>query len=294
MLTVIKAGTQPFFIDFMANFDQQDALENSHSAKTAYKYQNMTANFRKYLAEKNKIDLLPSQIKIPLLQDFVRWLPANLKSCNRTHLSKHIYRIQNALNAAVLQGLIEFNPAAAYKLKRGKNKAVISLDDAEINLWIDAQWQSEIYLQAKDLYTYQMVTGLSYSDLCSYKTVNDANTGIWIEGVRCKTGKPFAVPLYHSDFTIALRIHEKYNGKLPYIENHFYNRLIREMAKILGIEKYITTHTGRKTFANRLNWDGYSDAAITGMMGNTDRVLHAHYLNFSKKKIMGDLLRRGA
>lgn len=294
MLTVIKKGQNLKFIDLMADFDTQDALENSHSKLTAYKYRNITANFRKYLAEHNLLDLEPSQIKIPILQGFVRWLPDNLKSCARTHLSKHVYRVQKALNACVLQGIIEFNPCAAYIIKRGKNKVVVCLDDDEINVWLNAQWQSEIYQDAQDLYTFQIITGLSYADLHNYKTVNDAHTGLWIEGLRSKTGKPFAVPLFHADFAIALQLHQKHKGKMPYIENHFYNRLIREMARVLGIEKYITTHVGRKTFANRLSWEGYSDQAITGMMGNTDRVLHSHYMNFSKKKINNELLRRGA
>jgi integrase len=296
MLTIIKSE-QPHsdsFVYLLNEFDLQDALENSHSMGTAYKYKNMSCNFIRFLEQTDQLHLRSQDISIQTLQNFTRWLPLHLKSCNLTHISKHIYRLQRALNFAVMQGQIQNNVCQVYKVKRAKNKTVVNLTDQEFNIWVGAVWQSDFYVKAQDLYTFQMVTGLSFSDLNNYKTIQDPRTGLWIEGLRTKTGKDFAIPLYHNDFTIARQIHEKYSGKLPILENHFYNRLIREMAKILGIDKYITSHTGRKTFANRLKWLCYPDAAITGMMGNTEKVLNAHYISFSKNKILHHLEKKQA
>jgi len=296
MLRVVKYGYdhQNTFIDLLQEFNKQDALENAQSIGTAYKYQNMSSNFIKFLSQTGQQNITVQEITIKTLQEFTRWLPVNLKSCNLTHISKHIYRLQKALNYAVMQGHLKYNPCQVYKVKRAKNKPVVNLSDDEFLTWIHSGWQIAIYEQARDLYTFQMVTGLSYCDLYTYTTTQDPRTGTWIEGVRNKTGKDYAIPLFHQDFKQAMDIHQKYKGRLPYLENHFYNRVLKEMASILGIAKYITSHTGRKTFANRLKWQGYPDGAITGMMGNTEKVLNAHYISFSKNKILHHLEKKPA
>jgi integrase/recombinase XerD len=278
-------------IETLREFNRQDAVENGHSAETVYKYENFTDNFERYLSVTGQGNLLLTDMSVPVLKYFILWLPENLKSCNRTHISKHIYRINRALDYASTMGLIPFNPCAALKVKRGKNKEVINLDDSEFLTWINAKWKTVIYQHAQDDFTFSCVTGLSYMDLFSYQTHSDKN-GLWIESNRGKTKKPYYVPLWHDEFIIALQIHEKYNGKLPYLENHNYNRLIREMAAQLGIEKYLTTHIGRKTFATHKDEGGWELGPLAAMMGNTEKVLKEHYINISKKKILTEIRRR--
>lgn len=279
------------FLDVYTEFLSQEAIENEHSEGTTYKYSNFMENFKKYLFSIGRENIKVTEITILLLKNFVMWLPNNLKSCNRTHLAKHIQLINRAMNFAVLMGYIPFNQTAAYKLKREKSKSVISLDSAEFNKWINAEWQNKIYCKVKDLYTFQMVTGLSLADLFNYKTSDEPGKGLWIEGLRAKTKKEFYVPLYHPAFELALTIHKKYNGKLPFIEGHFYNRILREMAAVLGIEKYLTTHTGRKTFAALKDQAGWNIAPISAMMGNTEKVCLTHYIPPSRKKVEAELKR---
>lgn len=293
-LKIIQGGglSPKSAIEILHEFSKQDAVENSHSEGTQYKYLNIVSNFERYLSATGQPYLTIEEFTMPLLKYFVLWLPENLKSCNRTHISKHVSRINKALDYAVSMGYIPFNPCSSYHVKRGRNKPVVNLEDHEFQLWVNAQWKTKVYQRAQDNYTFQMTTGLSYIDLFNYKTSIDINTGIWIEGTRAKTGKPFAVPLYHKEFEHARLIHEKYNGQLPFIENHFYNRLIREMAAMLGIEKYLTSHIGRKTFINLKDQNGWELGPIGAMTGSTDKVILGHYMNFSKKKIQQEIRRR--
>jgi integrase/recombinase XerD len=281
------------FIELMRNFDIQDSLENDHSPGTRYKYRNITDNFERYLMSIQQINITPDQLTVPLIKNFVLWLSENLRSCDRTHIAKHVSRIKKAADFIVNDGIIAFNPFGSYHVKRAKNKPVIHLDDSEFSTWTNAVWQSEIYIQCQDIYTFQMVTGISYGDLFPYKVVNDPGTGLWIEGARNKTKRPFYVPLFHQDFIKALLIHQKYNGNLPFIENHFYNRIIREMAKILGIEKYLTSHVARKTFATLSDQNGKSVPWISAILGNTEKICSTNYIAISKKKIYHEL-KKGA
>lgn len=279
------------FIDLFNEFNRCNALELGHSQGTRAKYQYITNNLERFLKETDRESLSAAEITIPILKEFAAWLPQNVKSCNRTHISKHIYRTNKALDHAVLIGEIPYNPCAAYRVKREKNKEVIHLESPEFTKWITHQWESPLYTLVQDLYTFSCTTGISYADLFTYTVTEDKN-GLWIESRRQKTRKPFYVPLWHEEFKIPLRIHEKYKGKFPHITNSFYNRILREMSRILGIEKYLTTHTGRKTFATLKDQSDWSLGPIASIMGIGERVCVSHYINPSKKKIVEQLLRR--
>lgn len=284
---------QKTFVELFHEFNYQDGLENNHSAKTRYKYQNFAHNFTRYLESIGEENILPQALNVPILKYFTIWLTQNLSSCNKTHIAKHISRINKAQNYAVELGILPYNPTASFKVKRAKNKQIVNLNDQEFTTWINHKWKLPVYQQAQDLYIFQMCTGLSYADLHNYNTQTD-RYGIWIEGSRAKTKKPFWVPLWHHEFKQALAIHKKYSGQLPYIENNFYNRLIREMASQLGIEKYLTTHTGRKTFASLKDENGWHIGPLGAMMGNTEKVLKESYINVTKNKIVLEIHRRSA
>lgn len=284
-VAICEQSPSASFLELFRTFNKVDAIEKAHSKKTIGKYNVFTENFKSFLRSIGTDDIAIEEIKIPLLRKFVLWLPKHLTSCSKTHLAKHINRINKVIDYAVTEGLLPFNSTASYKLKYDKIKEASSLDDDEFLTWVEHTWHSEIYQKAQDLFTFQMVTGLSYQDLFTYKTaVHDGK--LWIEGTRGKTKRAYFVPLWHPDFSLALQIHNKHNGKLPFIELHFYNRLNREMACILGIETYITSHKGRKRCSiDKDENKGWSLAAGSALLGNTKKVYEAHYTRPAKKAI---------
>jgi len=74
---------------------------------------------------------------------------------------------------------------------------------------------------------------------------------LWIEMVREKTQKNIAIPILPK----ALELIDKYADEdsefvFKIFSNQRYNSYLKEIAPILGIEKRLTTHTARKTFAS--------------------------------------------
>jgi hypothetical protein len=271
-------------------FNHCDATECGHSPGTIKKYNFMSQNFCRYLAHQGLNSLSVQQYSMALLKRFVTWLPEHVKSCDQTHLSKHVHRINKAMDYAVQMGYLVHNPSKGYRIKRKRNKAVVSLDDREFQTWISAQWRQSIFQQGQELYIFQMLIGLSYVDLYNYKTLSDEH-GLWIECTRSKTGKPYYLPLWIPELKAALDIHLKYNGKLPFIHNATYNRILREMAGILGITTYLTSHVGRKTFARIKRKQGWNDQSMATMMGITEKVLNGHYASPSKDNILAHMKR---
>ena len=76
----------------------------------------------------------------------------------------------------------------------------------------------------------------------------------WLSIDRTKTGSPSNVPLLPK----ALKLIEKYKGRpnvlpdcklLPVISNQRINAYLKELANLSGIEKKLTFHAARHTFA---------------------------------------------
>lgn len=196
-----------------------------------------------------------------------------------TNAVRTIEKCQRACEYAVIYKVIESSKISHIKLKRDKVKDVIQLDKSELTLFMESDIKPDL-CRVKDLYVFQALTGMSFGDLKSYQVIYD-HAGEWIYNKRNKNQKEYWVPL-HSEVK---RIHEKYNGKLPRMQLNAYNPAIRECAKELGITKYLTSHTARKTFATRMYNDGWSVEVISDMMGITIFVLLKHYIKKSRRRL---------
>ena len=74
---------------------------------------------------------------------------------------------------------------------------------------------------------------------------------MWIEMKREKTHKNLAIPILPK----ALELIDKYfdvNSEVVFqvLSNQKYNSYLKEITSIMGINKRITTHTARKTYAS--------------------------------------------
>ena len=132
--------------------------------------------------------------------------------------------------------------------------------------------------RVKDLFVFQMYTGLSYSDaqafdIGKYKCVNvrDKITGKitkqWrIIGNRIKTGEPYVNQLLPP----AVEVLEKYGMQVPQIVNAVYNRELKTIGKALGITTPLHSHLARHTFATWMLRNGAKFENVSKMLGHSN------------------------
>lgn len=122
--------------------------------------------------------------------------------------------------------------------------------------------------RARDLFIFQMYTGLSYSDaqafdISAYKKID----GKWrIVGSRIKTGQPFVNQLLPP----AVEVLEKYGMEVPKIENHVYNRELRTIGTAAGIPYRMHSHLARHTFATFMLRNGVKIENLAKMLGHAN------------------------
>lgn len=227
------------------------------------------------------------------LEEFDTLLRKYIKSSPTLYKRHSLFKgyIENAKR----KGLTEYNPYDDFQLKKGKSKDPVYLIESEVQKIINYKPKgatAESLERVKDLFIFQCFTGLAYTDLKDFskEKIFLINGEEQIQGKRMKTGVPYVIFLLPQ----AKAILEKYDYELPVISNQKYNEYLGTLIERVGIEKEVSTHTARHTFATYLINKGVSIEAIPKIMGHTDmkqsllyaRMLGATAINEMKEKLL--------
>ena len=116
---------------------------------------------------------------------------------------------------------------------------------------------------------FQCYTGFSYSDFAKFdfeRDVENRNGKYIIADRRKKTNEDYYIVL----LSPAMKILKKYNFKLPVISNQQYNIMLKVAAQYAKINKRITTHVARHTFAVFALNNGVSMEVVAKMLGHSN------------------------
>jgi integrase len=206
---------------------------------------------------------------------FDTWLHKRQKKDGSTLIDSAVFKYHRSLkallNRAVTFSKIERNPYELLrgKFKRGDRENVEYLTENEMQAIESLEIPDDDLLrQSRDLFVFQMYTGLSYSDaeafdISQYRKDGDTYTHI---GERIKTGVAYVSQLLPP----AIRVLEKYDFKTPQIENHIYNRALKAIGISAGIKIPLHSHLARHTFATWMLRNGAKIENVSRMLGHTN------------------------
>ena len=141
--------------------------------------------------------------------------------------------------------------------------------------------------QVKELFIFCCYTGLAYQEMSGLTKdhIKKWNNGsLWIEMYRKKTQSKLSVPLLPK----AIEILEKYNYQLPQISNQKMNSYLKEIGVIIGVNKKLTHHVARKTFATTvLLYNNVPMEIVSKLLGHSKmRTTQDYYGAILKKKVL--------
>ena len=206
---------------------------------------------------------------------FDAWLHHRQKKDGSVLIDSAVFKYHRSLkallNRAVTFSKIERNPYELLrgKFKRGDRENVEYLTENEMQAIESLEIPDDDLLrQSRDLFVFQMYTGLSYSDaeafdISQYRKDGDTYTRI---GERIKTGVAYVSQLLPP----AIRVIEKYGMKTPQIENHVYNRALKAIGISAGIKIPLHSHLARHTFATWMLRNGAKIENVSRMLGHTN------------------------
>ncbi len=263
---------------FEEHNEQQRALEGKGVSKATLWISEYTLRLvREFISTKFKrTDIYLRELNINFIKDFHIHL---LKRMGQNSTTKHTKLLKKIINLCIANSYISFNPFLTFKIER-EHKEVEFLDEAELEKIVNFESVLPRLNRARDMFLFACFTGLAYSDVKTLSIDNlekDANGRIWIKKRRVKTGVLSSIPLLNG----AKAILEKYKDHdkiLPILDCADINKYLKDIAILCDINKRITFHTARHTFATTVTLSNrISLEVVAKMLGHTNTRMTAHY-----------------
>lgn len=219
------------------------------------------------------------------------------KRCAHNTAMKYLGDFKKIVLLCVKNDWLQKDPFIGYKLTR---KDVIKefLVSEELEAVASKQFATERLTIVRDIFLFSCYTGLAYADVQKLKR-SEIRTGIdgykWLFIQRKKSHTPAPIPL----LPICLEIIERYKGHpkcvakdivLPILSNQKMNEYLKEIAAVCGIEKVLTYHLARHTFATTVTLNNdVPIESVSKMLGHKNLKTTQHYAKILNKKVSEDM-----
>lgn len=274
--------------------DTKKLVGLSKADPTYRKYERMYRRVVEFMKKKYNITDIPlREIKYQFIVDLEFFLRTEYKySQNTTYKCMKFFK--QVINKAIRAGLITVDPFNGYKISVQRvDRGFLSEDD--LKKMMEKEFASKRLEQVRDIFVFACFTGLAYIDLANLRVDNIQKMfdgRLWIVTHRQKTNTKVTVPLLPP----AIKILKKYEGKyldgqlLPIITNQKLNCYLKEIADICGIEKNLTFHLARHTFATTMTLGkGVPIESVSKMLGHTNIQTTQIYARITNEKISHDM-----
>lgn len=186
-------------------------------------------------------------------------------------------------------GKIDSNPYDRLRgeFSKGEKESVEFLTEDEMHRFESLELPEGTPLStARDLFVFQMYTGLSYSDMQAFDISQYKFDGTkWTHiGERIKTGVPFVSDLLPP----VVRVLEKYGMSVPKMNNADYNRHLKSLALMAGITTRMHTHLARHTFATQMLSNDVKIQNVQRMLGHKNIQQTQRYAKVLAKDVHSD------
>ncbi|HQL70692.1 MAG TPA: site-specific integrase, partial [Bacteroidales bacterium] len=232
----------------------KELLEKQYSKATYTRYQTTLSHIKEFMMNNYSVnDMRLSELDYDFIASFDHYLKVK-RGCNHNSSMKYIKNFRKVINLAVKHGWIDKDPFALFKCNILPVERYF-LTSEELKRIEDKEIEIKRMDQVRDIFVFCCYTGLSYCDvnkLTKEHIVLGFDGYKWINQNREKSDSKAQIPLLPK----ALEILDKYQSfsgdkvkLLPVISNSNYNVYLKELAAICEIQKNLTSHIARHTFA---------------------------------------------
>lgn len=283
---------------FQDHNNRMEKLVGKEFAKgTLCRYQTCISHTKEFLKWKFNIsDIDIKKIDYAFLNDFEFYLRTE-KSCNNNSAVKYLKNFGKIIRICMASGWLEKDPYLNYHSKFNEVTRVF-LNEKELQTLINKDFKNERLSLVRDIFLFSCFTGLAYIDTQKL-TQDNINIGLdgnkWIFTTRQKTKTTSNIPLlpHAEDIIQKYKEHKTClnTGKLlPVLSNQKMNAYLKEIADLCGINKELTYHIARHTFATTVTLsNGVSIESVSKMLGHKSIKTTQHYAKILDAKVSEDM-----
>lgn len=230
------------------------------------------------------------------VDDFAHYLKAHCQISHNTTIRylKHFKKITLQANR---EDKLQKDPFQGMKMRPKKVRQEV-LNEKELKAMMDKEFAIERLERVRDIFLFSCFTGLSYAEIKSIRPSNieEVQDGVKVIFItRKKTKELSTIPLMDSAAKI-LRKYERHpdcirtKKALPTPSNQKMNAYLKEIGDLCGIQKDITCHMARRTFATTVAaLNGIPIEHIANMMGHADVRMTMQYAQLDYRSILTTL-----
>ena len=219
------------------------------------------------------------------LLDFDAYLRKTIKS--QPTLYKRHTAFKGYVRMAIKAGLCKYDPYTDFEYKKGKSKEATFLTEEEVGLIQNFTPPSDSLKRIKDLFILQCFTGMAYVDLMAFdkSKIQMLGENKILSSTRTKTDESYISLLLPEAEAILL----KYDYVLPRITNEKYNDYLKLVGAGAGLNKNLTTHVARHTYATYLLNRNIPIETVSRCMGHANIRMTQNYARMLGKKVVDDM-----
>lgn len=282
---------------YQEEIERMESLMDIDYAKiTIGRYKLCLSYFKEmYAIHSPKADLPLKYFNYTHIRQFEAFLKIE-KRLSQNTVVRYMKCFKKIINLAIANGWITKNPFYGIKFKEVKViKDTLTLK--EVMQIYNKELTIPRLERTRDVFVFQCFSGLAFTDVSQLERkhiIEDESGNLWINKVRVKTGVISEVPL--SEIPVNILNKYKYDkeclksGKLlPVDLNQKMNSYLKEIADVCGINKKLSTHVGRHSFASILVANNASLTNVAKMLGHTSTRMTERYARAQKDSILNDV-----
>ncbi len=218
-------------------------------------------------------------------------------SMGNNTVMKHIERLRKLIKMAIRYDWLEKDPFISFKQKFHRVERGF-LSEEELKRIEEKEFSIPRLQYVKDLFVFGCYTGLAYIDVMKLSPEN-IQIGIdkqyWLFTNREKTDNPVRIPILPAAMDIINRYKDDMkalaqNRLFPNISNQKLNSYLKEIADLCQINKNLTFHLARHTFATTVTLtNGVPIESVSKMLGHTKISTTQIYAKVIEKKLGEDM-----
>lgn len=260
------------------------------------RYETMKRYLGELIKQKYGVDDLPlSDFTGEVIRAYEVYLKTQ-KDLSQNTLIRYMKALKKITNRCLANDWIQKDPFVGIKFQEEPTEPEF-LTLEEVDRIYNCNPGSKRLEVIKDMFLMSAFTGLAFTDvsqLTENHIVTDNDGNKWIRKPRQKTKQMSNIPL----LDVPLAIIEKYQGDkkaakkgvlLPIPCNQVMNRYLKEIATICKINKHLTMHTARHTYATLCLSQGVSLKNVSKMLGHANVKMTERYARVLDSSIMRDM-----
>ena len=272
-------------------------IGKEYAPGTLERYETSLRHTKEFLLWKyNASDIDITKIDHAFVTDYEFYL-RTVRNCANNTAVKYLKNFNKIIKLCLANHWLDKNPFANYKSKV-KEVERVYLSEEELHDIVNKNFGTERLSFVRDIFIFSCFTGLAYIDVKNL-TKSHISIGIdggkWIFTHRQKTESASKIPI----LPVTQMIIDKYenhplsvnqNKLLPILSNQKMNAYLKEIAGVCNIDKELTFHIARHTFATTVTLtNGVPIESVSKMLGHKNLRTTQHYAKVLDKKVSEDM-----